>query len=65
MIEQVKSDFDKIVKTLDISEKEIDFKKNYLKKFIERGFPNRKQENWKFIDISQIIKKKYWRFKFF
>ena len=32
MIEQVKSDFDKIVKTLDISKKEIDFKKNYLKK---------------------------------
>jgi len=65
MTEQVKSDFDKIVKTLDISKKEIDFKKNYLKKFIESGFPNRKQENWKFIDISQIIKKNIGDLSFF
>ena len=65
MVEQVKSDFDKIVKTLDISKKEIDFKKNYLKKFIESGFPNRKQENWKFIDISQIIKKNIGDLSFF
>ena len=65
MIEQVKSDFDKIVKTLDISKKEIDFKKNYLKKFIGSGFPNRKQENWKFIDISQIIKKNIGELSFF
>ena len=65
MTEQVKSDFDKIVKTLDISKKEIDFKKNYLKKFIESGFPNRKQENWKFIDISQIIKKNIGELSFF
>ena len=65
MTEQVKSDFDKIVKILDISKKEIDFKKNYLKKFIESGFPNRKQENWKFIDISQIIKKNIGELSFF
>ena len=65
MIEQVKSDFDKIVKTLDISKKEIDFKKNYLKKFIESGFPNKKQENWKLIDISQIIKKNIGELSFF
>ena len=65
MTEQVKSDFDKIVKTLDISKKEIDFKKNYLKNFIESGFPNRKQENWKFIDISQIIKKNIGDLSFF
>ena len=30
---------------------------SYLKKFIKSGFPNRKNENWKFLDISQIIKK--------
>ena len=39
------------------SRKDIDLKRNYLEKFIESGFPNRKQENWKFLDISQIIKK--------
>ena len=57
MTEQLQIDFDKITKSLNISEKDIEFKRKYLKKFIERGFPNRKQENWKFLDINQIIKK--------
>tara|TARA_B100001057_G_scaffold85855_1_gene81697 strand:+ start:2299 stop:3546 length:1248 start_codon:yes stop_codon:yes gene_type:complete len=57
MIEKLQLDFDKIVKTLDISKKDIDNKKSYLKKFIKSGFPSRKQEDWKFSDISQIIKK--------
>ena len=60
MTEKIQIDFDKINKSLDISDKDKEFKKKYLKKFIEKGFPNRKQENWKFIDINQIIKKKYW-----
>ena len=59
MTEQLQIDFDKITKSSNISEKDIEFRKKYLKKFIERGFPNRKQENWKFLDINQIIKKKY------
>jgi Fe-S cluster assembly protein SufD len=57
MTEQLQLDFEKILKTTDISQNEVDTKRNYLKKFIESGFPNRKQENWKFLDISQIIKK--------
>ncbi len=57
MNEQLQSDFDKIVKVSKISEKEIQIKKDFLNKFIESGFPNRKQEDWKFLDISQIIKK--------
>jgi len=57
MIEKLKLDFDRIVKTLNISEKDIKSKRNNLQKFIENGFPNRKHENWKFLDISQIIKK--------
>jgi len=65
MTEQIQLDFDKIVKTLDISKKEIDSKRNYLEKFIESGFPNRKQENWKFLDISQIIKKNIGDLSFF
>jgi len=56
MTEQLQLDFDKIIKTSNISKKDIDLKRNYLEKFIESGFPNRKQENWKFLDISQIIK---------
>ena len=57
MSEQLQSDFHKIVKTSKISKKEIQIKKDFLNKFIESGFPNRKQEDWKFLDISQIIKK--------
>ena len=57
MSEQLQSDFDKIVKNSKFSNKEIQLKKNFLNKFIESGFPNRKQEDWKFLDISQIIKK--------
>ena len=57
MKEQLQIDFDNITKSLDFSKKDIEFKKRYLKKFIEKGFPNRKQENWKFLDINQIIKK--------
>ncbi len=65
MTEQLQIDFDKITKKLDISEKDIAFKKKYLKKFIERGFPSRSHENWKFLDINQIIKKNIGELSFF
>ena len=65
MTEQLQLDFDKIIKTSNISKKNIDSKRNYLKKFIESGFPNRKQEDWKFLDISQIIKKNIKNLSFF
>jgi Fe-S cluster assembly protein SufD len=65
MTEQLQLDFDKIIKTSNISEKEIELKRNYLKKFKESGFPNRKQEDWKFLDISEIIKKNIGDLSFF
>ncbi len=65
MSNQLQSDFDKVVKISKISEDEILVKKNYLNKFIESGFPNRKQEDWKFLDISQIIKKNIGDLNFF
>jgi len=65
MTEQLQLDFDKIIKTSIISKKGIELKRNYLKKFLEKGFPNRKQENWKFLDISQIIKKNIGNLSFF
>ncbi|WP_440923963.1 SufB/SufD family protein [Candidatus Pelagibacter sp.] len=57
MSEQLQSDFDKLVKSSKFSNEEIHFKKTFLNNFIKKGFPNRKQEDWKFLDISQIIKK--------
>ena len=65
MSEQLQSDFDKLVKTSKFSNEEIEFKKNFLKNFIKNGFPNRKQEDWKFLDISQIIKKNISDLSFF
>ena len=65
MNEQLQSDFDKIVKTSKVSEKEINLKRAFLKKFIENGFPNRKHEDWKFLDISQIVKKNIGDLSFF
>jgi len=65
MTEHLQLDFDKTIKNLDISDKEIQFKKSSLNKFIRSGFPNRKQEDWKFLDISQIIKKKISDLSFF
>ena len=65
MTEQLQLDFNKILKTSNISKKNIVSKRNHLKKFIESGFPNRKQEDWKFLDISQIIKKNIKNLSFF
>jgi Fe-S cluster assembly protein SufD len=57
MKEQLQKDFDNIVKNLNLSQKDIEIKKFYLDNFINRGFPNRKEEDWKFSDLNQIIKK--------
>ena len=65
MSEQLQSDFDKIVKTSKISKEEIQIKKDFLNKFIKRGFPNRKQEDWKFLDLNQIIKRNIGDISFF
>ena len=56
MKERLKLDFEKTIKFSDFSENDIKFKNNSLEKFIKKGFPSRKLENWKFLDLSQIIK---------
>ena len=55
MKEILKTEFDKIVQNSKFSKKEIEFRKENLNKFIKEGFPTKKNENWKFSDISQII----------
>ena len=65
MNNQLQSDFNKIVKTSKISEEEIQIKKDFLNKFIKSGFPNRNQEDWKFLDINQIIKRNISDLSFF
>ncbi len=58
MEEQLKTDFLKIIRNSKLSKNNIKLKEDYLNKFIESGFPNKNNENWKFSDINQIIKKK-------
>ncbi len=65
MTEQIKTDFEKIVKTSAFSEKDVVLKKKYLNRFIESGFPSRKLENWKFSDLNQIIKKNIGELSFY
>ena len=65
MEEQLKIDFEKILKISDFSKKDIEFKKNHLNKFIESGFPSKKQENWKFLDLNQIIQKNIGELSFY
>ena len=65
MTEQIKIDFDKIIKTSGFSESDIVFKKKCLNRFIANGFPGRKLENWKFSDLNQIIKKNIGELSFY
>ncbi len=65
MKEQLQTDFDRIVNNSNFSEKDIELKKNFLNKFIENGFPNRKLENWKFYDLSHIINKNIGELSFY
>jgi len=57
MKEQLQIDFDNIIKTTNFTKRDIELKQNSLNEFIKTGFPNRRQENWKFSDLNQIIKK--------
>ena len=65
MIDQIKTDFEKIIKNSNLSESDIKLKRKYLDNFIESGFPGRKLENWKFSDLNQIIKKNIGELSFF
>ena len=57
MKEQLQKDFDNTIRNLSLSQKDIEIKKFYLDNFMNRGFPNRREEDWKFSDLNQIIKK--------
>ena len=65
MKEQLLKDFDNTIKNLSLSQKDIEIKKFYLDSFVNRGFPNRKEEDWKFSDLSQIIKKNIGELSFY
>ena len=54
MTNQIKTDFDKVIKNLKPSKENINLRKKSLNKFINLGFPQKKEEDWKFFDLSKI-----------
>ena len=65
MEDQLKLDFEKTLKNVSFSKNEIETKQNYLSRFLKVGIPNRNLENWKFSDLSQIIKKNIGELSFY
>ena len=65
MKEQLQKDFDNIIKNLSLSQRDTEIKQFYLDNFINKGFPNRRDENWKFSDLNQIIKKNIGELSFY
>ena len=55
MMEQLKVDFDKTIKSLKLSNEDIDSRKKNFNQFVKNGFPNKRIEDWKFSDLNQII----------
>ena len=58
-------DFKNFLKVLNLSEKNLNSRKKEFDKFISLGFPSKKSEDWKFIDLNKIISKKIPNLKFF
>ena len=65
MEKQLRTDFKKIIDSSNFSQKEISAKEKYLNKFIQNGFPGKKNEDWKFLDINQAIKSKIHNLDYF
>jgi len=57
MEEQLKIDFEKFLENTNFSKKNVEIKRKNFNNFIEKGFPSRREENWKFSDLNQIISK--------
>ena len=49
-------DFENTYKNSSLND-DVRFKKEFLNKFLEKGFPSKKLESWKFSDLNQIINK--------
>ena len=65
MTKQIKTDFDKVIKNLKLPKENINLRKKSLNKFINLGFPKKKEEDWKFFDLNQIISSNIKDLKFF
>ena len=56
----MKQNYDfKIAKIEGLSPAEVDLRKKNLELFYQTGFPNKKEEDWKFSDLNSIISKNF------
>ncbi len=65
MKERLQKDFENTIRNLSLSQKDIEIKKFSLDNFINKGFPNRREEDWKFSDLYQIINKNIGELSFY
>ena len=56
MEKQLTKDFKKSFENSNLDSKKINLKKEFLNKFIKEGLPGKNLENWKYSDLSKIIK---------
>ena len=59
MIQNFKINSKEIDKIKKISKEEKNFRIKNLKLFNEKGFPNKRHEDWKFSDFKDIINKNF------
>ena len=55
MENQIKQNYDNFLSKEKFNESQINYKKVNLENFFKKGFPNKRQEDWKFSDLNQII----------
>ena len=65
MSEILRKDLQKIFQNLKLTKENIELRKDNLEKFINSGFPNKNNEEWKFSDLNQIISSNIKGLKFF
>ena len=56
MEKQLIRDFEKSFENSNLDSQKINLKKEFLNKFIKEGLPGKNLENWKYSDLSKIIK---------
>ena len=55
MENQIKQNYDNFLSKEKFNESQINYRKINLENFFKKGFPNKRQEDWKFSDLNQII----------
>ena len=59
MLENFKFNSNEIDKIKNITSEEKDFRLKNLNYFNENGFPNKRNEDWKFSDLREIVSKNF------